>query len=759
VTCPLDAILAKGPRGAAPGETLRRHTLRALDALAGLARRYPDAPRTAGDPRLWHRLFWAAAIHDLGKAAAAFQAMLRGGPPWHHRHEVLSLGFLPLVARPGSEDFAWMAAWVASHHRGAEVILDERYDPALPPVASGLEEMATQIEPALATAVAAWLRAEVAPLAQAWAHLGVEPAARPLEPGETFRIEAEPIRAALLAYAELRTAARAAAPLGPPRQRALVGRGLLMLADRLASCHAPVVGPVPSPDPETIRRRAGFASWNACQRQAAVAHTPARLVAPTGSGKTEAALLWAAQPVHRGQGALVYLLPYQASLNAMMPRLERLLRSPVALLHGHALQALYRRLRDEAAGRDAEAWARHANDLGRLYHPPVWLTTPYHLLRAAYGLPGHPTTWAALQNARVVVDEVHAYEPARLGMIVGLLRALQERWGIRLLVMSATVPTWLAELLDRELGCRPVAVLPEDGAARHRLRLAHGEPTDDAYVETLAWQAATGTRVLVCLNTVNGAVRLWERLRRRLEAISPLTEAVLLHGRFCARDRLRREAALQRAASGSSGCVAVATQVVEVSLDVDFDEGWSELAPPDALVQRMGRVNRRGRKGVAPFHILVGEESLRRAARIYDPEVLAGSERAARDLDGRELTPHDLAAWIEAAYPAPVAHAYTEAVRRSAREFASSCLATLDGFEDAEDSDFERLFAGWEVLPRDLVPEFQCRLEDSVLEASGLLVPLDGHAFRRHAARIAFRRDWRVHVAELHYDPERGLLA
>src|SRR6185312_13737898 len=86
------------------------------------------------------------------------------------------------------------------------------------------------------------------------------------------------------------------------------------------------------------------------------------LAAPTGSGKTESALLWAAaQSAHCPATRLFYVLPYQASLNAMHDRLApQFGPGDVALQHSKALYALYHRYldRDQTAGR--AAWAARA---------------------------------------------------------------------------------------------------------------------------------------------------------------------------------------------------------------------------------------------------------------------------------------------------------------------------------------------------------------------------------------------------------------
>jgi len=98
----LNDIWAKSPVDkAAPGETLAHHTWTVLTRLSELARLRPDLPEQVSIPHLWHLIFWAGFLHDWGKSARGFQALLRGNiRRWPHRHEVLSLAFVPFLC-PG----------------------------------------------------------------------------------------------------------------------------------------------------------------------------------------------------------------------------------------------------------------------------------------------------------------------------------------------------------------------------------------------------------------------------------------------------------------------------------------------------------------------------------------------------------------------------------------------------------------------------------------------------------------------------------
>ena len=112
-----------------PGESLAEHTQFVLERLADLARLRPHLADYLETPRLWHCLFWACFLHDFGKAAPGFQAMVRkGGERWKRRHEVLSLVFLDWIAPAFSQtEQTWILATIVSHHRDEKEISNQ-YD-------------------------------------------------------------------------------------------------------------------------------------------------------------------------------------------------------------------------------------------------------------------------------------------------------------------------------------------------------------------------------------------------------------------------------------------------------------------------------------------------------------------------------------------------------------------------------------------------------------------------------------------------------
>ena len=186
--------------------------------------------------------------------------------------------------------------------------------------------------------------------------------------------------------------------------------------------------------------------------------------APTGSGKTEAALLWA-QRNQSSNGRLFYALPYTASINAMYRRLGQGPSSNrnglfgannVGLLHSKATAALYTLLegmKDDCSCLDRQETARALADLAREIWFPIRVCTPHQIIRYILRGKGWEGMLAEFPNACFIFDEVHAYDPRVVGLILAAARLLAG-WGARFLFISATLPTFLENLIRSVLGCR-----------------------------------------------------------------------------------------------------------------------------------------------------------------------------------------------------------------------------------------------------------------------------------------------------------------
>jgi len=768
-------VWAKSPRaGATRGESLLGHTSVVVARLSHLYSLFPGLAEQIGEPRLWHRAFWSCALHDLGKIAAGFQTQLRpGGKPWGYRHEVLSLAFLEWVfPEDPTNDLPWVAAGIASHHRDMRAILTAYPTPPDDPEDDPVSLLIERVDDAVVEALAIWMKTE--PLA--WAkrsnlprlEIQPDPPARPAEDFRRYAIAR--IHRGLTAYKRLVRRLEEQPATSRDNLAALALRGLVLLADHTASAH---VSPVPSTlntVTETVSRLelGPLEMLYAHQREAAGCTGHALLVAPTGSGKTEAALLWASRQQEEGsaKGRIFYLLPYQASLNAMQARLSRHFPNMVALQHSRALQALYRSLLEKGYGaEEAESVARREQALARLHYHPVRVLTPYQLLRGAFKLRGYEALFTDAMNGLFVFDEVHAYEPKRLGMILGMVEYLQCCLGGKFLVMSATFPRVLRNALLEVLGDTTSLsagdILYKEFTC-HILRLKEGCITDRPIIESIVQRASSGESVLVVCNTVKTATEVYDDLRGRLAETNALVE--LLHSRFNARDRFRKEQQIlsrmgTRQREGTdTPIVLVATQVVEVSLDIDFDVLFTEPAPLEALVQRFGRVNRGRRFPTRDVHVLTAPLD---GQGIYTEAYVTGALRVLEQHDNQLIVESQVETWLDAIYAGSIGDKWTEEVRQAREEFRSACLANLRAFQSSPELAelFDNMFDGTEVLPISLQREYESLLRDNPLKASELLVPISSQQLgrlRRTGKVISAPKEDPI-IINISYSPNRGL--
>jgi len=218
-----------------------------------------------------------------------------------------------------------------------------------------------------------------------------------------------------------------------------------------------------------------------------------------------------------------------------------------------------------------------------------FLTIPY-----AISLSQGNVNAGAVLSSYLVFDELHLFDPdTMLPTVLHLLRML--RGVVPFVVMTATLSVEMVEALADRLDAEPVVLSPEEAAAipsQEKTRRVHvvEEELTASHV-----RAKHKRRSVAICNTVGRAQALFEALQ---DVVSPGTEVRLLHSRFLQRDRtaseewLRREFGKDRDNHTVESAILVATQVVEVGLDISSEVLHTELAPAASVIQRAGRCAR-----------------------------------------------------------------------------------------------------------------------------------------------------------------------
>lgn len=792
-----DDLWAKSPRGAqTSGERLVDHSWQVASRIANLRERAPFLSDLFDEPRLWHRLALVAVAHDLGKADPRFQTALRESTlRYDQRHEIVSLAWLDwLLGEDSAGDHPFIAAAIASHHKDFSTVT-EKYNQGTPwRPTTNIEDLLSPIPGELYSQAAALVVEDIVPRVR---ELGLlDPTWASPQPWQKSNADVHravtSVKRALREWESTMEQLQEIGATPELRRRGCLYRGLILLADHAGSAGESFRRSRQLENAAALRGRLAPAAPNTYyphQESAANTRGSAILVAPTGSGKTEAALRWVANQFDTATGfpPLFYVLPFKASMNAMRVRLLAALatdssspssddQSLVALQHSSAVQVLYQQLmgRDDvgtsATREDAERIAKRQANLARLHTTPVRILSPFQLLRAAYQLKGHEAIWIDAAGGLFIFDEIHAYEPQKLARILELLKYLVESLGARAFVMTATMPRPVRRRLESLLGT-PTLLQAEESTyqqfRRHRLVLRDGGLLDAAIVTEIVHRVSLGHAVLAVATTVARAQELRGRLQSELGSHAVVD---LLHSRFNSRDRTIKEDALRELVGTSRGgvrerqVVLVATQVVEVSLDVDFDVLFSDPAPIECLVQRFGRVNRSRRP--SPHDVIVCTR-VEDAFPVYNDQLVAAALEQIRAADGAVIDERDVQGWLDAVYAGPLGDWMSRELETSSKTFRRDVLDRLLPFDSCEELEemFYAMFDGREVLPKSLVAEYQQVADARPLEALMLTVPISNAQYQRlrRAGQIAPAEVFGLPrtapaVVDLPYTPETGLM-
>ncbi len=369
--------------------------------------------------------------------------------------------------------------------------------------------------------------------------------------------------------------------------------------------------------------------------------------APMGLGKTEAALaLSEILAARAGAGGMFFGMPTQATSNGIFPRLEKWAGGlaedeqtllAIKLAHGNAaLNEDYR-----------ELFAGHSNlniesDSGLIVHD--WFSgrkqtllsdfvigTVDQLLMAALKQKHVMLKHFGLSGKVVVVDECHAYD-AYMSQYLDMAIKWLGIYKVPVIILSATLPEKRrAELIEAYTDS-------EKHRAKHTEAHVDEKTADEAWKHSLAYPLLTYTekntvkqkalafdgenkevsvrRIIRdevaatagyaverggCVGVIVNTVRKAQEIAAELQSAFPKTEVIIMHAQFIMTDRAKREEQiLKRVGKHSTlesrrGLIIVGTQVLEQSLDLDFDLMITELCPMDLLLQRTGRLHRHNR--------------------------------------------------------------------------------------------------------------------------------------------------------------------
>lgn len=360
------------------------------------------------------------------------------------------------------------------------------------------------------------------------------------------------------------------------------------------------------------------------------------VVAPTGSGKTEAALLWASQK--KDWERMIYLLPTRVTSNAIYKRL-------IAYFGNDKLQLIHSTARLYIKEQVDNSYDKKKYFRDKSFFKNINVCTIDQILTLGFNLGFWEVKTFHMLNAKVIIDEIHLYSPYTLGLIISTIQYLKRHFNTSFFIMTATMPKKLLNLLTETLGEAEI-IKDQELLSASRNTFEIREETIDDLLKEIEEHIYQKKKTLVVVNTVDKAIELYERLEPIATRVG--VKAICYHSRFINQDRPKKEEDIFALEKADRGGVLISTQVVEVSLDIDFDILFTENAPIDAIIQRAGRVNRKREKENGRVIIAQHFEI---SKKIYDAgNVLHDTFEEFSKLNGKRLTENDLTRMVDHVY-------------------------------------------------------------------------------------------------------------
>lgn len=387
-------------------------------------------------------------------------------------------------------------------------------------------------------------------------------------------------------------------------------------------------------DAQTIYETVGRFSPNPMQEELATKldrkqnPNPALLLkAPTGTGKTESVLF----PALANDYRLFLVLPTRSLLEDQRERINEYLIRFSSLPQNNNKQISL--VVDTGAQMDrwlyinGEVSKPKVRSRRHLYKGNIILTTLDKFLYRYFSFGDKQKSYIFphrihRENTLICFDEAHSYDEISFTNFQSLVQALYEA-GRSLVLMTATMPPQLADRFDylETIDYSTKLSKPPDRNFEwiSHLSCNREKPGDykdpDDFQKSFAdivfkqWQARKQkSRIIAVVETVRDAVAIYQRLKELLNVNSASQDryVFLYHGRIA--DKLRPELykQIKHRDEKENPYILVTTSAIEVGCDLNAEVLISQICPPENLIQRAGRCNRKGNVSDAKI-ILVGD--------------------------------------------------------------------------------------------------------------------------------------------------------
>ena len=588
------------------GESLTEHTNNLIKRCQNLQRLYPDIlPKQD-----WNLLLLACSYHDLGKINDKFQTKVANHQSTiadeipHGLLSVTMIDFAELKQDFSDDELQVLAYAVANHHhRNLSDISFKHYQDEVNKLNANYQTL---------------------DLSGLLIDLPIKAPA--IVPSQYYKFKKRPNLDDIqndpwLTDEEKRTKIKT-------YQLYVKIKGLLNRLDYAASGHYPIES---DPRKELSQNVLHFlgktASYNDLQNWAYQNNDKSLVaIAQTGLGKTESALRWL------NNDKSFFVLPLKTALNSMYDRFKseiyqdkiKAINQNLALLHSDALSYVVRDSKKED-------FAKLVNE-NKQWSKQLSLTTLDQVFNFVYHYSNYEQKVATLSYAKVVIDEIQMYSPDLLAYLIYGLKEIQD-YGGKFYIMTATLAPVVLDLLHKygiEFTSPEKPFLDDKIDHRHKVTTIHQELNADEVLKL-----DPNKKTLIVVNTVRKANELYSALKNAGKNVH------LIHSRFIRRDRRQKEKDINAFSKNTKTGIWIGTQVVEASLNIDFDLLITELSELSSLFQRMGRCYRkRNYEGKNPnVYVFDGGNKApsginRTEHSVVDYQMYELSKNAIKNLDG-----------------------------------------------------------------------------------------------------------------------------
>ena len=370
------------------------------------------------------------------------------------------------------------------------------------------------------------------------------------------------------------------------------------------------------------------------------------VVAQTGYGKTEAGLLWI------GNNKGFFTLPLRVAINAIFDRVKNQiviekLENRIGLLHSDFreiyIEDTKKKEKNNLEKLDSDELFMYMDKTKQL-SLPLTVCTIDQLFDFVFRAPGFELKVATLSYSKVVIDEIQMYSTDLLAYLIYGLKYITD-FGGKFAIMTATLPGIIIDLLKKE-EIEFVTTEPFiNDKKRHNIKVLKDTINAEFIKENYK-----DNKILVVCNTVKKSKQMYENLKNLGIECKELN---LLHSRFIKKDRAKKEKEISEFANPKrfkqsvkkerksknifENGIWIGTQVVEASLDLDFDILITELSDLNGLFQRMGRCYRNREILDEKYNCYVFTEEcsgIKGSKAVIDKEIHQKSKEVLINIDG-----------------------------------------------------------------------------------------------------------------------------